>query len=172
MILKTRQAILRPFAETDLEDLHEYCSQPGVGEMAGWKPHATRAQSQCVLSENLSHSNILAIVYKTEAKVIGHITVRDDSENGRDDTKELGFALHPRYHRRGIMMEAVQAVVDELFSGGIEHIYACCFQENIPSKGLIEACGFALEQEGTFHSPSLDKTFASFEYVRHRCGER
>lgn len=171
MILQTHRTILRPFIETDLDDLYEYCSQPGVGDMAGWRPHTTRAESQCVLNENMSHPNMLAIVYKDEAKVIGHIAVRDDSEDGRDDTKELGFVLHQRYQRRGIMTEVVHAVVDALFSGDIMHIYACCFQENIPSKGLIEACGFELEQEGTFYSPSLGKNFVSFEYVLHNRGE-
>ena len=44
-------------------------------------------------------------------------------------------------------------------------MYACWFKNNKASKGLIEKCGFTLENEGSFYSESLDKTFESFEYV-------
>lgn len=29
-------------------------------------------------------------------------------------------------------------------------VYACCFQNNKPSKALIEKCGFTFEQEGSY----------------------
>lgn len=40
MRLETDRTILRNFKEEDLEGFHEYCSQEGVGEMAGWKHHS------------------------------------------------------------------------------------------------------------------------------------
>lgn len=162
---ETRRTILRPFGQSDLDDLHEYCSQAGVGEMAGWEHHSALAQSKEKLQTNVKNPNLLAIEYKENGKVIGHIEVHDDSENGRADTKELGFVLGRDYQRKGIMTEVVAGVLGHLFFAGIETVYCCCFQENEPSRRLIEACGFTFEREGTFYSKSMDKTFSSYEYV-------
>ncbi|RDY26265.1 N-acetyltransferase [Romboutsia weinsteinii] len=168
MELETDRTVLRNFEEKDLEDLHNYCSQEGVGEMAGWKHHSNMLESKEILYRNIKNSNIFAIENKENKKVIGHITVNSDSENGRDDTKELGFVLNSNYHNQGIMTEVIYQILDYLFSKEIEYIYACCFQNNKSSKRLIEKCGFTIEQEGIFYSESLNKTFKSFEYVCSR----
>lgn len=165
MRLETDRTVLRHFEEKDLEDLYDYCSQDGVGEMAGWKHHSNRLVSKEVLHSNIENNNIFAIENKENGKVIGHITVNNDSENGRADTKELGFVLNRNYQNQGIMTEVIYQVLDYLFSKEIEYVYACCIQNNKSSKRLIEKCGFTLEQEGTFYSESFNETFKSFEYV-------
>lgn len=165
MILETSRTILRRFEEKDLEDLYDYCSQDGVGEMAGWKHHSSLLISKEVLQRNIQNENIFAIENKENGKVIGHIAVKCDSENGREDTKELGFVLNRDYQNKGIMTEVIYKILEHLFSNDIEYVYACCFQHNMPSKRLIEKCGFAFKQEGTFYSESLNTTYKSFEYV-------
>lgn len=57
------------------------------------------------------------------------------------------------------MTEVVYEILNYLFINDIEYVYACCFKNNNASKGLIEKCGFTLENEGSFYSESLDKTF-------------
>ncbi|SBW03126.1 GCN5-related N-acetyltransferase [uncultured Eubacteriales bacterium] len=165
MTFETPRLLLRPFQQGDLDDLFEYGSQPGVGRMAGWRPYATIGDARHALEKNRSNPNIFALVYRKTGKVVGHIAIHEDSENGRDDTKELGFALNESYQRRGLMSEAVSLVLEHLSSIGVRKVWACCFQENLPSKRLIEKCGFAFMQEGTYYSPSLNQTFLSFEYV-------
>jgi len=39
MILKTERLILRPWQESDVEDLYRYASNPQVGPIAGWPVH-------------------------------------------------------------------------------------------------------------------------------------
>ncbi len=168
MRLETKRTILRNFENKDLQDLNDYCSQDGVGEMAGWKHHSDLLTSKEALYRNIRNKNIFAIENKEDGKVIGHISINDDSENGREDTKELGFVLNRNYQNKGIMTEVVYKILDYLFSNNIEYVYACCFQNNIPSKKLIEKCGFTLEQEGVFYSESLNETFKSFEYVYNK----
>ena len=167
-VLETARTVLRPFRPDDLSGLHELCSQPGVGEAAGWRHHETLAESQRKLDGALGDPDMFAIEYREAGRVIGYIQVHADSEEGRADTKELGFVLHRDYQRRGFMTEAVPAVLEHLFSGGIERVYACCFQENEPSRRLIEGCGFTLEREGTYEAKSLGRVFPSYEYVYHR----
>lgn len=165
MILETQRTRLRLFESKDLEDLYEYSSQSGVGEMAGWRPHVEKEESRVVLEQNMQNHCVFAIELKENAKVVGHIAVHADSENNRADTKELGFVLNRDYQRRGIMAEVIPKVLEQLFAEGVSHVYACCFRENLPSRKLIEKCGFRFEREGTFYSSSLDETFRSFEYV-------
>ena len=80
MRLETDRIILRNFKEEDLEDFHEYCSQEGVGEMAGWKHHSDLLTSKEALYRNIKNTNIFAIEHKKDSKVIGHISINEDSE--------------------------------------------------------------------------------------------
>ena len=36
-IIETKRLVLRPFTTSDADDLYEYASVEGVGEMAGWR---------------------------------------------------------------------------------------------------------------------------------------
>jgi ribosomal-protein-alanine N-acetyltransferase len=164
MEIFTDRLLLRPFLKTDLDDVYEYCSQPGVGEMAGWPHHVSIDQTREMLDEWTSKGTRLAITLKEDGKVIGHIGISPDSDENREDTRELGCALNCSYHRKGFMTEAITAVVDSLFKEDIEYIWACCFQQNIPSKGMIEKVGFIFQQEGEFYAKKLDKEFKSYEY--------
>ncbi|MBO4216989.1 MAG: hypothetical protein J5940_03505 [Clostridia bacterium] len=40
-VLRTERLALRPWRESDLEDLYEYAKVDGVGQAAGWKPHGS-----------------------------------------------------------------------------------------------------------------------------------
>lgn len=149
----------------DLQDVYEYCSQPGIGVSAGWSAHKSIQETADILNSWITEECKHAIVLKGKGKVIGHISIDADSEEKRSDTREIGCALNEGYHRQGIMTEAIKATVNSLFQvEQIQYIWACCFQNNIASKGMIEKCGFIFQQEGIFDSKSLNKKFASYEY--------
>ena len=38
-VLETERTILRPFADSDAQDVYAYARDPRVGPIAGWKPH-------------------------------------------------------------------------------------------------------------------------------------
>lgn len=167
-MLETKRTILRKFQKEDLSSLHDYTSVTGVGERAGWKHHDSIEETEFMLAQLLKNENAYAIVIKETQTVVGHITVHDDSEAGRADTKELGFVMNPVYQNKGIMTEAIKAILEDLFSKDTCYVYACCFQENAASKYVIEKCGFQFEQEGEFFSESMSQLFASYEYVYTR----
>ncbi|MDD6772312.1 GNAT family N-acetyltransferase, partial [Inconstantimicrobium porci] len=118
-MIETERVILRRFKEEDIKDLNEYCSQEGVGEMAGWKHHKSMLESKSILNMFMKSREQYAIVYKENNKVIGHIGIHKDSEEGRADTKELGYVLNKDYWGKGIMTEVVQAVLEYLFKGNV-----------------------------------------------------
>ena len=47
--LETERLILRPFEKEDLDDFYTYASVEGVGEMAGWKHHTSKEETQKIL---------------------------------------------------------------------------------------------------------------------------
>lgn len=164
MMIETERLFLRPFLKCDLHDFHEYCAQSDVGIHAGWRAHESLEESADLLNEWVNAKNRLAIVLKKEDKVIGHICIFKDA-GGRSDTRELGFVLHHSYHRQGFMKETVLALTDYLFRRqGLKYIWACCFEENVASRRLIESCGFTFMQTGSFDSKPLNKTFRTYEY--------
>lgn len=164
MIIRTNRLWIRPFTMNDLNDVYEYCHQPGVGKKAGWPAHESPEQTAGILTDWIQEGCKHAVVWLENGKVIGHVSVDPDSDEGREDTRELGCALNREYQRRGIMTEAITAVVNYLFHHEIEYIWACCFQQNIPSKRMIEKSNFVFQQEGTYYAKKLQKMFASYEY--------
>ena len=74
------------------------------------------------ISEWVLQGRKLAIVWHESVKVIGHISIDEDSEEGREDTREFGCALNRVYQRQGIMSEAIIAVLDYLFNHGISYV--------------------------------------------------
>ena len=50
VVLTTNRLILRPWRTEDLSDLYEYARVDGVGQMAGWTPHRSIAESGEILN--------------------------------------------------------------------------------------------------------------------------
>ena len=121
-VIETERLILRPFKQSDLHDFYEYASVPGVGEMAGWKHHETIEKSQEILDIFIKEDKTFAIVLKENNKVIGSLGIEKygleekltefDGYIGR----EIGFVLGKDYLNKGIMTEAVTAVINHLFN--------------------------------------------------------
>ncbi len=49
IVLRTDRLILRAWRQADLDDLYEYASVDGVGQMAGWLPDRVRRESQSIM---------------------------------------------------------------------------------------------------------------------------
>jgi len=92
-LFDTVRVYLRNFCQQDLYDMNEFCSQPQI-ETVGWRAHKSLDETKKVLEQWISNENIFAVVHKDNNKVIGYIAIREDSEEGRSDTRELGFALN------------------------------------------------------------------------------
>ena len=51
MILETERLILRPWDESDAEDLYRYASDPAVGPIAGWPVHTSVENSREIIHD-------------------------------------------------------------------------------------------------------------------------
>ena len=149
IVIETERLILRPFEQSDLDDFYEYASVEGVGEMAGWKHHENKEKSQSILDLFISEDKTFAIVLKENNKVIGSLGVEEYgmeqalSEFFDYNGREIGYVLSKDYWGKGLMPEAVKAVIDYLFNVQKLDFLTCGYYEfNNQSKKVQEKCGF------------------------------
>lgn len=144
--LTTRRLILRPWREQDLEDFYAYARVDGVGQMAGWTPHRDREESRQILSCFIEGRHVFALEY--QGKVIGSLGIEKYSEEHYPELsnltgREIGYVLSKDYWGRGLMPEAVQAVIRYLFDQvKLDFILVGHFDWNRQSARVIEKCGF------------------------------
>ena len=85
-----------------------------------------------------------AIELKETGKIIGNIYY-----GKRDfEAREVGYIVNKNYQRRGYASEALSAVIDNAFHGGLHRIFAECDSRNTCSWKLLEKVG--LEREANF----------------------
>lgn len=147
--LKTDRLILRSFNESDLDDFYEYASVEGVGEMAGWKHHESKEESLKILEMFINDDKTFAICLKENNKVIGSLGIE---KYGMEEIltefsdyrgREIGYVLNKDYWGRGLMPEAVTAVIDYLFHDYDLDFLTCGYYDfNTQSKKVQEKIGF------------------------------
>ena len=146
VVLHTERLTLRPWRQTDLQDFYAYASVDGVGQMAGWKPHANREESQRILNSFIECRKTFAVEY--QGKVIGSLGIEQyDEEKFPEFTdkkcREIGYVLAKDYWGQGLMPEAVREVIRYLFEDvGLDVIFCGHFLSNSQSKRVQEKCGF------------------------------
>ena len=146
VVLTTERLTLRPWLLSDLDDFYEYASVDGVGQMAGWKPHESRAASLEILRRFIDRKRTFALEYG--GKVIGSLGIeRYDEEKFPEfaDKRccEIGYVLSKAYWGRGLMPEAVRAVIGHLFDEEkLDVIFCGHFLRNQQSARVQEKCGF------------------------------
>jgi len=172
--LETGRLILRPWQENDLTDFYEYASVPGVGEMAGWKHHESMEESQRILKGFIENKNVFAIIYRENQKAIGslglHYSWANDESVFKDlKLKEIGYVLSREYWGKGLMPEAVKAVIDFCFyKCRMEALTIGHFSCNSQSRRVIEKCGFQFVKESQYYAKQLQKSFDDVKYILYR----
>lgn len=174
VVLETDRLILRGWQERDIDDFFEYASVDGVGEMAGWRHHDTMETTHKILQAFISEKNVFAVVYKENEKVIGSVGLHESWTNGDErfqnlKVKEIGYVLSREYWGRGLMPEAVRAVMAFCFDRcGLEALTCGHFETNLQSKRVIEKCGFSFVKKSTYNAKQLQTTFRNLNYIALR----
>ena len=144
--LKTDRLLLRPWRQEDLDDLYAYASVDGVGQMAGWKPHENKQETQKILDSFIEHKKTFALEY--QGKVIGSLGIELYNEERFPEfadlkCREIGYVLSKAYWGNGFMPEAVNEVLRYLFEdAGLDVIFCGHFLSNHQSARVQEKCGF------------------------------
>ena len=155
--LETPRLLLRPWNEDDLNDFYAYAKVDGVGQMAGWNPHKDLAESRRILAMFIEEDKTLCIQDKETGKAIGSIGLEYLAHLGPEldplRGREIGYVLSKDFWGRGLMPEAVRAVIDYCF-GTLHYDFLTCgyFQWNSQSRRVNEKLGFQFYKEIPFET--------------------
>lgn len=153
MIIETERLIIRKIKESDFDDFCEFVIDEEMCRMMG-RDDITDAETARFtfdwLKDREERGYVLEL--KENGKVIGNLTVTPVPEymSGNPELKGrngrgMSFSLSRHYQRRGLMYEAVSAVIDHLFyEGDVEFINNGYFDFNIPSRELHKKLGFTV----------------------------
>ena len=118
-ILETKRLILRPFKETDVEDMYDnWASNDNVTRYLTWPAHASREVSKSVVDLWVSNNEDMrnyqwCIELKDNQQAIGSIGIVHMEEE--IDSVEIGYCIGEEYWNRGITSEAFKEIIKFLF---------------------------------------------------------
>lgn len=171
--LQTERLTLRPWREEDLDDFYEYARVDGVGQMAGWLPHRSLDESREILEMFIREKKTFAL--ECGGKVVGSLGIETYEEERYPELaladrkgREIGYVLSKDYWGRGLMPEAVRAVIRWLFQDvGLDFIIVGHFTRNARSRRVIEKCGFRYVKTIPWQT-QYGRTEESMEYILER----
>ncbi len=138
--IRTERLVLRPFRESDYDDLFEFLYQLRDDEFEGY-PGITYESGWEHLTYRLGSEEFYAMALKDTGKVIGNIYCGSREFSAR----ELGYIVNEEYRGRGYALEALEAVIGAAFRSGAHRVYAECDPRNGCSWRLLERAGLTRE---------------------------
>ncbi len=165
--VETARLLLRPMEEEDVCDMFAYYSDPLVMRYLSIQPHTNIEETlnsirgYFLTAEKRGVPQAWVMVHKQDDKVIGNL----DIHTVDGDIGEIGYLLHADYWNRGLMREAVAALVKTGFAHvGLRRLEAYVAVEHLASVAVLRHCGFvqegilrklALLQDGRYHDMIL-----------------
>ena len=148
--IETYRLILRQYRPEDAEDMfNNWASDPEVTRFLTWPTHTDVSVSRAVINswipcyEDGGYFNWV-IEWKESGQAIGSIAVVKLNEE--TEAADIGYCLSRAYWGRGIMPEALRAVIKYLFDVVGVHRIAACHDANNPKSGrVMQKAGMKLE---------------------------
>lgn len=156
-IIETPRLILRPWLESDAESLYRYASDPLIGTPAGWPPHTSVENSREIILTVFSAPETYAVVLKETGEPIGCCGLVPSeifhSNAIMDNDAEIGYWIGRPYWGKGLIPEAVSAIIDHSRNNlGKDTLWIAFYDGNDKSRRVAEKCGFTFhhsEQNGS-----------------------
>ena len=144
MTIFTQRLILRPWTESDAQDLYEYAKDPDVGPMAGWPAHTSVENSREIIRSVLSDEETYAVCRKEDNRAIGTVSlIRPARTSAAGTQPEIGFWIGKPFWGNGYIPEAVCALLRRAFTElGCTAVWCGYYDGNEKSKRCQEKCGF------------------------------
>ncbi len=153
--IETERLILRKFRIEDAEEMYEnWASDPEVTRFLTWPAHANVEVTKRVIMDWLSRYEDggyfnWVMELKENGSVIGNISVVKLKEN--IEAADMGYCMSRAYWGKGLMPEALKAVMDFLFDEvGLNRVASCHDVNNPKSGRVMEKAG--MKKEGIFRA--------------------
>ncbi|MDE6954419.1 MAG: GNAT family N-acetyltransferase [Oscillospiraceae bacterium] len=149
--IETERLILRRFEPSDAPAMFaNWASDDEVTKFLTWPTHADVSVTEGILGqwvpqyEKDDYYNWAIVLKEHGSQPIGNINVAHWSEDR--EAPEIGYCMGRRWWHRGIMTEALGAVLDFLFERvGVEQIVALHDTNNPHSGGVMRKCGMVFD---------------------------
>ena len=112
MQLTTERLILRPWVETDAEDLCRYAKDDRVGPIAGWPPHSSVDNSAEIIRTVFSAPETYAVCLKEDNRAIGSIGLLIGARSDKEipDTEgEIGYWIGVPFWGKGLYRRRLES---------------------------------------------------------------
>ncbi len=150
-VIETERLVLRQLDVADAADLFNIRTHPAVLRYTNMAVHQHVAETETFIkgiltNEALGKAVMWAITLKDDPKIIG--TICYWNVEPEKDRAEIGYILHPNLHGKGLMGEAVAAVIFYGFDVmQLQTIVAELHEENTASVRLLKRRGFKREEQ-------------------------
>jgi len=155
MTLETKRLILRPWSESDAEELYLYAKDPAVGPIAGWPVHTSVENSREIICGVLSEPETYAVVLKETGKPVGSAGIMFSGKGSapiQDGEAEIGYWIGKPCWGRELIPEAVRELLRRSFDDlGCTAVWCGYYDGNEKSRRVQEKCGFL------YHHTEVDK---------------
>ena len=150
MQLTTERLILREFAESDWQAVHEYGADPEVVRFMLWGPNTedetrafvARAMESARKEPRRDHE--MAVTLRQGGRLIGGCGLNLGPPANR--AAMIGYCFHRAYWGHGYATEAARALVGFGFGTlGLHRIWATCEPDNAASAHVLEKLGMLRE---------------------------
>lgn len=144
-VINTGRLVLRPFRSGDAEAMYRnWTYDERVARYCRWYQHSSIETTEQLLDMYLSEYNEnydyrWAITLSDNDEPIGCIDVVAFAGDG--DVPEIGYVLGNAYWGKGIMTEALRAVIGKLFDDGYTRVIACHHKDNPVSGRVMKNAG-------------------------------
>ena len=153
--IETERLILRRFTVEDAQDMYDnWASDPEVTRFLTWPAHSSVEVTKSLLSDwvtryaNGDYFNWV-MEYKETHAAIGNISVVRLNED--TEAADMGYCMSRAYWGRGMMPEALKAVMDYLFDVvGLNRVAACHDVNNPKSGRVMDKVG--MKREGVLRA--------------------
>jgi len=143
-VLATERLILRPLRIEDAEALHPMYSDAEANTYGSHPATTTLEESRERLAKGIADTawRAWAITLKGDDTAIGTVA---SYEKRQGKVTEIGYVLKRAYWGRGLVTEAVAALIDLLFAEGQRRVFADTDPDNAASIAVLKRLGFTLE---------------------------
>ena len=146
--LTTERLTLRRFTREDAQAMYEnWAKDERVTRYLTWEPHRFPEETRQLLEGWCEAYDDLCIynwAMELEGEIIGNISVVHLDE--QSEYADLGYCMGYAYWNRGLMTEAVSAVIDYLFeSVGVNRVGIVHATKNPASGRVAQKCGCTYE---------------------------
>ena len=155
MRIETERLILRPWEESDAENLYQYAKDPQVGPPAGWPVHTSVQNSLEIIRGVLAQPETFAVCKKDTNEAIGSVGLHPAAQSHTEmagKELEVGYWIGVPFWGQGLIPEAVRAIQEYAFDLlGCDGLWCGYYEGNKKSRRVQEKCGFQ------YHHTEKDK---------------